>query len=217
MRALLFDLDNTLIDRDLALEKALTRQSNCSHTTRQLLELDDHGYGERSQFLAAWSDASGSTKTMRCLSKAICDELEPDQELLRALCRAKRRFTIGIISNGGVLNQQAKMQRAGLHQVFETSHVLISGGLSCAKPSAEIFRLGCRALQVPPAETLFIGDHPEVDVAGALRAGLLARLTTKVLDARYIEQLIAPLGEEPLHKDRLHAEPLRKEPLHADV
>ena len=43
-----------------------------------------------------------------------------------------------------------------------------------AKPDARIFRLACDRLGLAPAEVMHAGDHVEIDVEGALAAGLQA-------------------------------------------
>lgn len=41
-----------------------------------------------------------------------------------------------------------------------------------AKPDASIFLAACARLELPPGLVLHVGDHHEMDVAGACRAGL---------------------------------------------
>src|SRR3546814_3828764 len=41
-----------------------------------------------------------------------------------------------------------------------------------AKPEASIFHAACARLQCAPGEVLHVGDHIEMDVLGAARAGL---------------------------------------------
>lgn len=40
------------------------------------------------------------------------------------------------------------------------------------KPESALFEIGCRALGVPPAEAVMIGDNPATDMAGALALGM---------------------------------------------
>ena len=189
MHAILFDLDNTLIDRDYALNQALLHEFDRPEKVESLLKLDASGYGSRSDFLASWSHMSGSLKTMPDLSDAISEYLEPDQKMLSALSNLSQQVPLGIISNGGVENQWAKIHSAGLGRCFNEANVWISGELPYEKPDREIFQLACKSLNVSVSETLFIGDHPVVDVQGALNAGLHARLITRVVDAQFIDYL----------------------------
>lgn len=190
MRALLFDLDNTLIDRDRALEQALSSELSDPDVTESLLMLDDRGNGDRQIFLSAWTQAAGTLKSMRDLSVAICQYLQPDHTLLRSLRVIKQQVPIGIITNGSVENQSAKMNSAGLDTVFEDDHTWISGRYPFAKPDKRIFELACNGLGVATAGALYIGDNPVNDISGARQAGLDALLVTDVINAAFVDQLM---------------------------
>lgn len=189
MRALLFDLDNTLIDRDRALKQALSSELSNPDTTKSLLMLDDRGNGDRQIFLSAWAQAAGTLKSMRDLSVAICNYLQPDHALLASLKAIKQQVPIGIITNGSVENQSAKMNSAGLDIVFEYDQTWISGRYPFAKPDKRIFELACEGLGVVPADALYIGDNPVNDISGARHAGLAALLVTDVINAAFVDQL----------------------------
>jgi len=190
MRAVLFDLDNTLIDRDKALRHALFEECGETTQTKSLLTLDDHGYGHRKRFLNNWATLANKPKTMQCLSQAICNNLAPDAELLDALTLLAQRCALGIITNGGVENQTAKIAHAGLNRVFSSKHILISGGLPWKKPSAEIFHFGCTTLKIAPSQALFIGDNTILDIKGAKRAGLQTLKVSKAIDAELVHRLL---------------------------
>ncbi len=79
---------------------------------------------------------------------------------------------LGLITNGSVARQRQKLEFLGISSVFDT--VLISESEGVRKPELEIFHRALERCGVEPGEALFVGDHPEVDVAGARRAGLVA-------------------------------------------
>lgn len=54
------------------------------------------------------------------------------------------------------------------------SVVLISEDVGIQKPEARIFQLGLDRLGVAASEAIFVGDNPELDVAGARAAGIRA-------------------------------------------
>ncbi len=60
--------------------------------------------------------------------------------------------------------------------------VLISGDLGYRKPHQSVFRELILQLGVEKDQIVFVGDDPEADVAGALRAGLQPIWTTYVRD-----------------------------------
>ncbi len=49
--------------------------------------------------------------------------------------------------------------------------LIVSAEVGIAKPDPRILRLGCEALGLPPAEVLYVGDHP-LDIACVVEAGV---------------------------------------------
>ena len=62
------------------------------------------------------------------------------------------------------------LEDAGLRWYFDA--VLVSDATGYRKPRREIFDATCAVLGVAPAETLHVGDHLRLDVAGGGAAGL---------------------------------------------
>ena len=52
--------------------------------------------------------------------------------------------------------------------------MLCAEELGVSKPAAEAFHAACEALELPPHEVVYVGDHPEIDGRGAADAGLLS-------------------------------------------
>lgn len=81
-------------------------------------------------------------------------------------------WRIGVLTNGSTRQQNAKLAAIGL---ADSVHVVsTSEELGFSKPAPEAYRLTCEALGVDPVETLMIGDNLELDVLGARAAGLTA-------------------------------------------
>lgn len=57
---------------------------------------------------------------------------------------------------------------------LEPDTVVLPSDAGAAKPDPRIFRVALERLGVPAAAALYVGDHPQHDVAGARRAGLRA-------------------------------------------
>ncbi len=79
---------------------------------------------------------------------------------------------LGIVSNGNVEQQRAKLRRTGIEHVF--SPVLISQEAGVAKPDPAIFLTACRQARCTSEEALHIGDHFDLDVRSSRAAGLRA-------------------------------------------
>lgn len=184
-RAVLFDLDNTLIDRDRALRELLAEQFADQRVRAELLRLDRQ---PGPAFLRAWSQRSGRPFTRQDLAGQLALRLVPDPELIQALRDLGGRCQLGLVSNGGSQSQRGKLRAAGLEGLFGAA-VVVSGEVGLEKPDPEIFRLACRWLGREPNECLFIGDQEAVDGVGARAAGMAFRLAARVLDAETVRGL----------------------------
>jgi putative hydrolase of the HAD superfamily len=80
---------------------------------------------------------------------------------------------IGVLTNGSTKQQNAKLAAIGLADLVDV--VCTSEFLGISKPAPETYLRTCEALGADPADVLMIGDNLEVDVLGAQRAGLSAR------------------------------------------
>ena len=68
--------------------------------------------------------------------------------------------------------QSRKLECLALSPMFDT--ILISDAEGVSKPGRQIFDRALERLNTNPAQALFVGDHPEVDVAGARAANMQA-------------------------------------------
>lgn len=81
-------------------------------------------------------------------------------------------WRIGVLTNGSTLQQNAKLTAIGLAELVDV--VSTSEALGFSKPAREAYQLTCEALGPDPADTLMIGDNLDLDVLGARAAGLSA-------------------------------------------
>lgn len=86
-------------------------------------------------------------------------------DALEGLQRIAARFPVGALTNGN-----ADLQAIGIDHLF--AFQLGAREHGAAKPQASIFHAACQQLGLPPERVLHVGDHIELDVAGAQRAGL---------------------------------------------
>jgi putative hydrolase of the HAD superfamily len=87
-------------------------------------------------------------------------------------CLRTSGLRLGLITNGSVRMQSRKLQCLDLTRLFDT--ILISDAEGISKPDPQIFHRALERLNTSPARSVFVGDHPEVDVAGARAAGMQA-------------------------------------------
>ncbi|WP_029684550.1 pyrimidine 5'-nucleotidase [Tatumella saanichensis] len=98
----------------------------------------------------------------------ICQPLDGAAALLDSL---KRKVKLAIITNGFTALQQARLQRTGFSGYFDA--VVISEQVGVPKPDPTIFEHTLNLLGNPPAErVLMVGDTPESDILGGIRAGM---------------------------------------------
>ena len=79
-------------------------------------------------------------------------------------------YRLAVISNADG-RIQSLLERVGLLGHFE--FVIDSELVGVEKPDAAIFREGCRRLDLPPGECVYVGDLYPVDYLGAREAGLV--------------------------------------------
>lgn len=185
VEAILFDLDDTLYDRDQAyLEWAFTfvqtsfpgmEDTQMRQTIDLLVELDEHEDTPRdvlfSQFREQYPALQVPVTTLveeyyREFPRYIKLQSEVRQ-LLHMLKAASIPF--GIITNGSS-RQLRKLELLTLNQL--TSCVFISQLFGCEKPDPAIFQAAAAALHVPPRKILFVGDNPLNDIWGAHCVGM---------------------------------------------
>lgn len=82
----------------------------------------------------------------------------------RVLSALAQKYPLVVISNGNVL-----LERLGLDGHFQ--HVLKAGGGFRMKPAPDLFHDMVRRLGLPPSQILHVGDDVTTDVAGAVHNG----------------------------------------------
>jgi len=87
-----------------------------------------------------------------------------------ALDRAGETARTGLVTNGPRSRQSAKVEALGLDERLDT--VVYAGDLPRRKPHAEPFDRALAALDVAPADAVYVGNSLKYDVAGAFTAGL---------------------------------------------
>lgn len=81
-------------------------------------------------------------------------------------------WRIGVLTNGSTTQQNAKLAAIGLADLVDV--VCTSELLGVSKPDPQAYLQTCQALGVEPADTVMIGDNLELDVVAARQAGLTA-------------------------------------------
>lgn len=83
-----------------------------------------------------------------------------------------RGVPLALVTNGDHTHQRRKIEMHDLARYFDV--IVIEGEFGVGKPDASVYRHALGALAVPPREAWMVGDNLEWDVAAPQRLGLRA-------------------------------------------
>jgi putative hydrolase of the HAD superfamily len=186
LKAVLFDFDDTLVDtsgsREERARRAHRRLLDDGHEVawspfwRSVNALAGDGYRRGMTPVMRDLGLEGTALGRECIDlwffKGCEDLVSLSQGCFDLLDDLRHTYRLGIITNGPADVQSHKFDHTGLSEYFEL--FLPSGELGIHKPDPRIFHVALERLGIGPHEAVFIGDHLDLDVTGAQRAGLPA-------------------------------------------
>ncbi|WML56516.1 HAD family hydrolase [Neobacillus sp. PS2-9] len=187
IKAAIFDLDGTLLNRDATVHNFLLNQYErlnnwLGHIQKEeyisrFTELECRGY--------VWKDKVFQKLIDEFKIKEISyDDLLKDYvkhfkyhcvsfpyvtEMLEEL--KSRSISLGLITNGLGKFQMDNIKALGIETYFQT--ILVSEWEGIKKPNPEIFKRALDSLGVQPNESIYVGDHPDNDIRAARAIGML--------------------------------------------
>ncbi len=191
IRAVLFDFDDTLGNRDAAFRSGLEQfiryyypdlaEEELPAVREEMFRFNRERYGTPiayqdmvSLFLRKW----GKTDVDPDIAyRRLCDGFSKGypihEDVIPTLTELRRRgYLLGILTNGTSYPQNSKLDHSGLRAYVDLA--VVSGDEETEKPDPLIFRRVAARLGVPVESCLFVGDHPVTDIQGALDAGMQA-------------------------------------------
>lgn len=186
IRAVIFDMDETLLDRQGSLHRFAVAQHARHKET--LAELPVAAFVERFMTLdnngALWKDEVyrrilDENRISAIDPQVLLDEYIADfhnhcqgfaglAEMVAELIADGR--CLGLITNGTFPFQLRNFRALGVAEQFDA--VLVSEQEGIRKPDPEIFRRALTRLGVTAEEAVFVGDNPEADIRGAQAVGM---------------------------------------------
>jgi putative hydrolase of the HAD superfamily len=197
VRAVLFDLDDTLFDHHRSAGAALARvherfagsvafEQFEAHHIRYLEEMHievlagriDLDEARRERFRRVFAalglemsdeQVAGAASAYRSGYLAERRAMDGAAALLAALAP---RVRIGIVSNNLLEEQRDKLEFCALTPYVDA--LVVSGDVGISKPEPGIFRIALERLGVSGDEAVMVGDSWAADIVGARRAGIRA-------------------------------------------
>lgn len=192
IKAVLFDLDNTLIDfmkmKRRASEAAVSAMVDAGleideeKAIKRLYSMyEEHGFEDQTIFDKFIKEAYGKLNH-RILASAInayrkvkAGHLVPYPHTRYTLVKLRERgLKLGIVSDAPI--KQAWLRLAELNMMEMFNVVVAVGGTGKEKPHKMPFELALKKLGIGAGEILFVGDNPKRDIAGAKKAGMQTAL-----------------------------------------
>ncbi|ANX11597.1 L-2-haloalkanoic acid dehalogenase [Fictibacillus arsenicus] len=187
VNTVLFDLDGTLLNRDVSIqnfasdqyERLTDRIGNIPKEiyVSRFIELDNRGYVWKDkvyqqivkEFHIEGITWEGLLADYLAYFKHFCVPFPGLQSMLKKL-KAKS-ISLGIITNGFTHFQMSNIDALGIKEFFDI--MLISESEGIKKPDIQIFNRAIHYLKSTPQHCIFVGDHPINDIDGAKNAGMI--------------------------------------------
>ena len=187
IKAVLFDLDGTLLNRDESVKKFIDNQYDrlievVGHIPKELyctrfIELDSRGYVWKDKVyeqLVHEFEITGlnSEDFLQDYINEFSNHCVSFPNLHNMLQELKdNSFVLGMITNGYGQFQLDNIKALNIEHYFNT--LLISEWENMKKPNPKIFEKALKELNVQPHQSVFIGDHPENDIEASKNVGMI--------------------------------------------
>jgi putative hydrolase of the HAD superfamily len=223
LKAVIFDLDNTLVDFMLMKKQAVDaainamRDAGLKLSTDEIRQRIDQIYKERGiEFQSVFDEllyrefskidhkilSAGVIAYRRAREAALVPYPHVTMTLIKL---SKMQLKLGVVSDAPGKEAWLRLCYLNFHHLFDAVVTFDDTGMR--KPNPEPFRKVLEMLQIEPGEALMVGDWAERDVLGAAQVGMktvFARygntFGTEISNANYdiddITQLIDIVKEE---------------------
>ncbi|MDQ0914619.1 HAD family hydrolase [Paenibacillus sp. V4I5] len=188
----IFDLDQTLLDKDQSLLNFANYQYEHFSLIRFIPDKQDfiEKFSELNNIIMPKEEVYEKLVDIFNIEKSLYAELLDDlnnnfhvysvgfpglHEMLETL--KERGYKLGIITNGRDFYQRNKISALGITDYF--SEVVTSGAVNIKKPDHAIFQIALKNLKSSSECSVFIGDSLKADVIPAKELGMFTILKSK--------------------------------------
>uniref|UniRef100_A0A673TJI6 N-acetylneuraminic acid phosphatase n=1 Tax=Suricata suricatta TaxID=37032 RepID=A0A673TJI6_SURSU len=190
VRAVFFDLDNTLIDTAGASRKGMlevtSRLPRWLYTVPVSIALLKEAYclSRSCRFRTLhWEEAIQETKG-GAANRKLAEEcyflwkstrlqhMILPEDVKAMLTELRKEVRLLLLTNGDRQTQREKIEACACQSYFDA--IVVGGEQKEEKPSPSIFYYCCNLLGVQPDDCVMVGDTLETDIQGGLNAGLKA-------------------------------------------
>ncbi|TFB24047.1 HAD family hydrolase [Filobacillus milosensis] len=188
IKAIFFDLDGTLLNRERTLELFVEYQYNQFISPLEVvskddyitkfIELDDRGYVWKDKvYQQLMKHFNISALTWQSLLKDYLNNFKdcctPFPGLMQTIKNLKsNNLVLGIITNGRGQFQMDNIKALGIEDYFDT--ILISEWEGMKKPDERLFRKALDRHHLSAGECIFVGDHPDKDIKASNHIGMIS-------------------------------------------
>lgn len=186
IKAVILDLDQTVLDRTRTfrgfaasfMNEYFIHHDGREELVEDMMVRDEDGYKDKRELfreLLAEYPWAGAAKPeleqlmdyykVNYVNHAIL--MDRAKEVLEYL---RPKYQTGLITNGRTDIQYGKIDHMGIRGHFDI--ILVSEEAGVKKPDAAIFRMALQSLGLSPEQSVYVGDHPVNDVAGAANVGM---------------------------------------------
>jgi len=193
MKAVIFDVDNTLYDtkqyfyggfRKISMYLSEKYKFDNEKIVKDLIKIWEENTSMYphifDDFLKKYNIEEDVMKIVRVFNSYDGD-LKPYDDVIGLLKTLRDKdYRLGIITDGNVQRQKNKIKKLGVASFFD--YILYTKEVGCSKPSTIPFEKMMKELEVKPDETFYIGDNPVLDFEGAKKTGMK---TVRVLKGEF--------------------------------
>ncbi|RIX53682.1 HAD family hydrolase [Paenibacillus nanensis] len=186
IQAVIFDLDNTLLDRTRTFRSFAARfiAAYFGHvkTTEDILEriivLDQDGYKDKSELFdelldeMPWKAKPLKSELMSFYETEYVNNAVLMNQAKEVLKHVKSKYQTALITNGRTAIQYGKIDKLDIRKDFDC--ILVSEEAGVKKPDPTIYRMAIDRLGLQPDQCIYVGDHPINDIQGAADCGMEA-------------------------------------------